>query len=477
MRMSRQKRQSGAVTAVWAALALTAANGPALAVDDKGEAAGPAATEAAPVPVVTDWLERAARTYQSEIAGKLSVAREADAAPGASAAPASENSAWSALQASVRAALDYIAFWVDRAYRAVGLVPPAATPLGLVGYDAGDFVEARRRAEEQWKKAVEVADAAAAEAAREARRAGATGDSPAEAERKRAEARKAELEKIKQDLDRRIDEGLEKLEAWEKAEQARKAEEAKAKAEAEEAARKAEEAEKEAEAKRRAEAETEKARADEARKAREAERKTREEKRVAEAAEKKRFAEARAADARLAETVAAARRKTEAERKAAAETYQAEMKAAEHQRLAAAEPKPDATPAAEPPSPAQTPDAAAKNEAVEQATTRLVEASPPEATPRPQKARADLRKSRGAGKQATRPSRREAAAHRKSKSKKARSRDARIHVVRRGETLWSISRRFLKSGHRYAAIYEANRGKIRNPDRISPGQRLYIPRA
>jgi nucleoid-associated protein YgaU len=57
------------------------------------------------------------------------------------------------------------------------------------------------------------------------------------------------------------------------------------------------------------------------------------------------------------------------------------------------------------------------------------------------------------------------------------SRSYRVHVVKRGETLWSISRRFLKDGSRYAAIVDANRKKIRDPDRIYPRQRLRVPRS
>jgi nucleoid-associated protein YgaU len=55
-------------------------------------------------------------------------------------------------------------------------------------------------------------------------------------------------------------------------------------------------------------------------------------------------------------------------------------------------------------------------------------------------------------------------------------RGERVHVVRRGETLWSISRRYLKRGRRYKAIYRANRRRVRSPDYIYPCQHLIIPK-
>lgn len=49
------------------------------------------------------------------------------------------------------------------------------------------------------------------------------------------------------------------------------------------------------------------------------------------------------------------------------------------------------------------------------------------------------------------------------------------YVVRKGDSLWRISRRHYHKGHRYWRIYKANLGKIRNPDLIYPCQRFYIP--
>ncbi len=50
------------------------------------------------------------------------------------------------------------------------------------------------------------------------------------------------------------------------------------------------------------------------------------------------------------------------------------------------------------------------------------------------------------------------------------------YVVKRGDHLWQISRRYYKTKDRWVDIYRANRRVIKNPERISPGQKLVIPR-
>ncbi|MGI9410911.1 MAG: LysM peptidoglycan-binding domain-containing protein [Hyphomicrobiaceae bacterium] len=50
------------------------------------------------------------------------------------------------------------------------------------------------------------------------------------------------------------------------------------------------------------------------------------------------------------------------------------------------------------------------------------------------------------------------------------------YVVRKGDSLWRISRRHYRSGRRYRLIYRANRHLIRNPNLIYPCQRFYLPR-
>lgn len=48
-------------------------------------------------------------------------------------------------------------------------------------------------------------------------------------------------------------------------------------------------------------------------------------------------------------------------------------------------------------------------------------------------------------------------------------------IIRRGDTLWQISRRVYGRGVRYATIYLANQEQIRNPDLIWPGQVFRVP--
>ncbi len=50
-------------------------------------------------------------------------------------------------------------------------------------------------------------------------------------------------------------------------------------------------------------------------------------------------------------------------------------------------------------------------------------------------------------------------------------------IIRRGDTLWQISRRIYGRGVRFSTIYLANRDAINNPNRIFPGQVVAIPDA
>ena len=50
-------------------------------------------------------------------------------------------------------------------------------------------------------------------------------------------------------------------------------------------------------------------------------------------------------------------------------------------------------------------------------------------------------------------------------------------VVQPGNSLWRIARRSYGDGLRYTTIYEANRGQIRDPDMIYPGQIFALPAA
>lgn len=54
-------------------------------------------------------------------------------------------------------------------------------------------------------------------------------------------------------------------------------------------------------------------------------------------------------------------------------------------------------------------------------------------------------------------------------------REARWHVVRQGEELWRIARRYYGKTDAWPRIYRANRTVLRDPDRLLPGTRLRIP--
>ncbi len=54
-------------------------------------------------------------------------------------------------------------------------------------------------------------------------------------------------------------------------------------------------------------------------------------------------------------------------------------------------------------------------------------------------------------------------------------RGAAAVVVAPGNSLWRIARRLYGHGTAYTMIYEANRGRIRDPDRIYPGQVFSVP--
>ncbi|MFQ5590029.1 MAG: LysM peptidoglycan-binding domain-containing protein [Phycisphaerae bacterium] len=51
----------------------------------------------------------------------------------------------------------------------------------------------------------------------------------------------------------------------------------------------------------------------------------------------------------------------------------------------------------------------------------------------------------------------------------------RYHVVAKKDTLYRLARLYYDDASRWKDIYEANRGTIKNPDKIFIGQRLLIP--
>ncbi len=51
----------------------------------------------------------------------------------------------------------------------------------------------------------------------------------------------------------------------------------------------------------------------------------------------------------------------------------------------------------------------------------------------------------------------------------------RTYTVQAGDTLSQISKRFYGNANEYMKIFEANRDRLQNPDRIQAGQQLVIP--
>jgi len=50
------------------------------------------------------------------------------------------------------------------------------------------------------------------------------------------------------------------------------------------------------------------------------------------------------------------------------------------------------------------------------------------------------------------------------------------YEVKKGDSLWKISEKFYNQGEKWIRIFEANIGKIKNPDLIYPYQRFTIPK-
>ena len=49
------------------------------------------------------------------------------------------------------------------------------------------------------------------------------------------------------------------------------------------------------------------------------------------------------------------------------------------------------------------------------------------------------------------------------------------YVVKKGDTLWAIAKKYYGNGSQYPKIFNANKDKIKNPNLIYPGQKLAIP--
>lgn len=53
--------------------------------------------------------------------------------------------------------------------------------------------------------------------------------------------------------------------------------------------------------------------------------------------------------------------------------------------------------------------------------------------------------------------------------------DSEIHLIREGDTLWDLARRYLDDPFRWPEIYRLNQNVVRNPDLIFPSDRLRLP--
>jgi nucleoid-associated protein YgaU len=60
-------------------------------------------------------------------------------------------------------------------------------------------------------------------------------------------------------------------------------------------------------------------------------------------------------------------------------------------------------------------------------------------------------------------------------SSEAGEKAATTYTVEAGDTLWKIAKQFYGEGSQYLKIFEANKGLLKDPDHIFPGQELVIP--
>jgi len=49
------------------------------------------------------------------------------------------------------------------------------------------------------------------------------------------------------------------------------------------------------------------------------------------------------------------------------------------------------------------------------------------------------------------------------------------YIIKNGDSLWKIAEKELGSGHRWKYLYELNKDKIKNPNRLKAGQKIIIP--
>ena len=53
--------------------------------------------------------------------------------------------------------------------------------------------------------------------------------------------------------------------------------------------------------------------------------------------------------------------------------------------------------------------------------------------------------------------------------------EPRTYTIQKGDTLSAIAKREYGDAQEWRAIYDANRETIKDPDRIFPGQKIYLP--
>jgi outer membrane protein OmpA-like peptidoglycan-associated protein len=53
--------------------------------------------------------------------------------------------------------------------------------------------------------------------------------------------------------------------------------------------------------------------------------------------------------------------------------------------------------------------------------------------------------------------------------------ETREYVIKKGDTFWKIAERELGSAHRWKYLYELNKDKIKNPNKLKAGQKIIIP--
>lgn len=405
---------------------------------------------------VNDWLDRARRGYQEDVASRLSVTTgttaETDAAtahegePGADARPKAERE---------RAAENARLRQIEEDQRRRENEERRQAELKRAQQEkANKEAEAARLAEIERKKREE--------AARQRR----------EAEERAAELRRQQEEARRQaEINRRLDEAA-RLEA----EARQKAEIAKRDAEAKRIA--AEQTRKDKERKRlAAEAEAKRIEAERLAKIAEEKERRRREDPVLRAAEQKRLAEA--AKKEEAKRLAEEAQRKEDERKRLAEEAETLAKEREAERERAAREVAIVRKEEE----QSQQDAEAEQLAADH-ERRVAEA---ETAPRvriPRKVR-DPRPAEGSAEgDDTEPAAAVVRAaddaavqqpRRVCRAKGRRVKGGRMHVVRPGETLWGLAQRYYGDGRRYEIIYRANKSRLFEPDLIVDCQRLFIP--